>query len=64
MKNIFLIAIAIISISACHSNKKTEEVKTSTEVGVPNVNGNIPDTTNAIKLDMDKKAKTGKDSSK
>ncbi len=56
MKNIVIIAMVFCFASACNSNKKkTEEVKTNTEVGIPNVNGNIPDTTNAIDITTHKK---------
>ncbi len=36
----------------------TEETQNKNEVGVPNVNGNIPDTTNSIDLSTHKKDTT------
>jgi hypothetical protein len=54
MKNIFSIIILTTIIFGCNSSseKKTnsDSTKTYNQVGVPNVNGNIPDTTNAINL--------------
>jgi hypothetical protein len=53
-----MIIIGLISFTyGCNSDnkKKTDETKTDTEVGVQNVNGNIPDTTNAINLRSQKK---------
>ncbi len=60
MKKIFIAAIVLILIS-CQSNETaTEGTKNSNQVGVPNVNGNIPDTTNAINLSTQKKDTTAK----
>ena len=60
MKKIFIAAIVLILIS-CQSNETTTEgTKNSNQVGVPNVNGNIPDTTNAINLSTQKKDTTAK----
>ncbi len=52
MKTILLIAGIVITFSACNSKdkEKKEDTKTNHEVGVQNVNGNIPDTSNAIEL--------------
>ena len=55
MKKIFIAAIVLILIS-CQSNETTtEDTKNNNQVGVPNVNGNIPDTTNTINLSTQKK---------
>lgn len=63
-----LIMACVVVISGCNSSdkKKTKDTKTDGQVGVQNANGNIPDTTNAIKLSTDVKesGKTGKDSVK
>lgn len=50
-------AIITLVISCTSSDKKsvTEDTKNKNEVGVQNVNGNIPDTTNAINLSTHKK---------
>lgn len=60
-RTIFIIGL-VFFIWGCNSSnkKKTEETKTNTEVGVENVNGNIPDTTNAINLSTHEKDSTGK----
>ena len=54
MKNIFTVIILATIAFGCNSNshKKSDSDSTKTydQVGVPNVNGNIPDTTNAINL--------------
>ena len=52
MKNILIIAGLIFSLSACSSagTKKVDDKKLNDDAGVSNVNGNIPDTTNAINL--------------
>lgn len=57
MKNIILVLLTIFSFYSCSSNssKTTDESKSKMEVGVENVNGNIPDTTNAIDLNTHKK---------
>jgi hypothetical protein len=61
MKRMMLIICLVSFISGCNSSdtKKTDDTKTDSEVGVQNVNGNIPDTTSAIKLSTDKKDSTG-----
>ncbi len=60
MKKIFIAAIVLILIS-CQSNETaTEGTKNSNQVGVPNVNGNISDTTNTINLSTQKKDTTAK----
>jgi hypothetical protein len=67
MKKIFvLIAIVSIFLGCTSSDKKTtEDTKSQDQTGVPNVNGNIPDTTNAINLSTHKKdSATTKDSAK
>jgi hypothetical protein len=68
MKRMMLIVGLVSAIVGCNSSdkKKTEDTKTDSQVGVQNANGNIPDTTNAIKLSTDVKdsSKTGKDSAK
>lgn len=65
MKNILIVAFAFI-IFSCNSNdsKTSEDTNTKNEVGVQNVNGGIPDTTNAINLSTHKKDTTMKDSLK
>ena len=57
MKNIVIIAAIVCAVSACKSSgtKKIDNTKIDNEAGVPNVNGNIPDTTNAIDLNTHKK---------
>ena len=53
-----MFAIVLISfINGCNSGEKkdVEKAGTNNQVGVPNVNGNIPDTTNAINLSTHKK---------
>lgn len=59
MKKIFILVFASVFFS-CNSNdrKTTEDTKNKHVVGVPNVNGNIPDTTNAINLSTHKKDTT------
>jgi len=68
MKKMMLIIGCVAVISGCNSSdkKKTEDTKTDSQVGVQNANGNIPDTTNAIKLSTDVKesGKMSKDSVK
>ena len=57
MKRMVLIIVLVSLISGCNSSdkKKTDETKTDNQVGVQNVNGNIPDTTNAINLSTQKR---------
>ena len=68
MKRTILIIGMVSVILGCTSSdeKKTDETKTDSQVGVQNVNGNIPDTSNAIKLSTDKNDSAGmrKDSAK
>ena len=68
MKRMIIIIGLVSVILGCNSGdeKKTDETKTDSQVGVQNVNGNIPDTTNAIKLSTDKNDSAGmrKDSAK
>ena len=61
MKRMMLIIGLVSFILGCSSSdkKKTDDTKTDTQTGVQNVNGNIPDTTNAIQLSTDKKDSTG-----
>ena len=61
MKRMMLIIGLVSVILGCNSSdkKKTDETKTDNQVGVQNVNGNIPDTTNAINLNSQKKDSTG-----
>jgi hypothetical protein len=55
MKKIFIAAI-VVTLFSCQSNETTvDDTKNSNQVGVPNVNGNIPDTTNTINLSTQKK---------
>jgi hypothetical protein len=57
MKRMVLIIGLVSLISGCNSSgkKKADETKTDNPTGVQNVNGNIPDTTNAINLSTQKK---------
>ncbi|MEO8763709.1 MAG: hypothetical protein ABI416_05450 [Ginsengibacter sp.] len=60
MKKILFILATTVFIFGCNSgDKKDDETKTDSQVGVPNVNGNIPDTTNAIRLSTDVKDTSG-----
>lgn len=61
MKKYFLIITFITLVYGCNNSDKTtttEDTQNKNEVGVPNVNGNIPDTTNAIDLSTNKKDTT------
>lgn len=54
MKKI-VIGASVLFILSCNSEeKKVEETKDKNEAGVQNVNGNMPDTTNAIDLNTHK----------
>lgn len=68
MKKVVFMSIITSIIFSCSSNDKkttTNDSKNNNQVGVPNVNGNIPDTTNAINLSTHKKDSTvAKDSVK
>jgi hypothetical protein len=57
MKKVVFMSLITSVIFSCSSNDKktTTDSKNNNEVGVPNVNGNIPDTTNAINLSTHKK---------
>ncbi len=59
MKKIFIATAALI-ICSCNSNDKktTEDTNDQNQVGVPNTDGTIPDTTNAINLSTHKKDTT------
>jgi hypothetical protein len=61
MKRMMLIIGLVSVVWGCNSNdkKKTDDTKTDIQVGVQNVNGNIPDTTNVMKLSTHKKDSTG-----
>lgn len=54
MKNLFIVALVTLMFSCTSNDKKTTE-ETNNQVGVSNVNGNIPDTTNSINLSTQKK---------
>jgi hypothetical protein len=60
MKKYLLIITFITLVYSCNNSDKTttEETQNKNEVGVQNVNGNIPDTTNAIDLSTNKKDTT------
>lgn len=61
MKKIIIILLTSAVLSSCSSkNTNSKEDKSKMEVGVENVNGNIPDTTNSINLSTQKKDSTGK----
>lgn len=65
MKKIFIAALALIIFSCNSGDDKTEDTKDKNVVGVPNTDGTIPDTTNAIDLSTQKKDTTqSKDSVK
>ncbi|MEO5782849.1 MAG: hypothetical protein ABIQ07_06235, partial [Ginsengibacter sp.] len=57
MKKILLVIILFQVLYSCSSDEKktTEDSKAKNEVGVQNVNGTLPDTTNAINLGTQKK---------
>ena len=61
MKRMILIIGMVCVIFGCNSNdkKKTEDTKTDIQGAVENVNGNIPDKTNAVDLSTHKKDSTG-----
>jgi hypothetical protein len=62
MKKLFAILL-IAGIFSCNSDKNEKEDKSkegANEPGIQNVNGNIPDTTNAINLDNDKRDSSSK----
>lgn len=50
MKKLLVIIAASALISSCASKEEETTGETNNEAGVQNVNGNIPDTTNAIDL--------------
>ena len=52
-KILFIIAISAINFS-CESKEEATPGDTKNPAGVQNVNGNIPDTTNAIDLSTSK----------
>lgn len=63
MKKLLFILL-VMSLVNCNSGKKDEETEAGKNMpGVENVNGNIPDTTNAINLG-NKTDSTAKDSTK
>lgn len=56
MKKIFIAVLLYVSISSCNSGGDSEATGDTTGRNLPgmqNVNGNIPDTTNAISIDDD-----------
>ena len=55
MKKLFIAIAASAFIFSCASKDETTTEETKNEAGVQNVNGNIPDTTNAIDLSTSKK---------
>jgi hypothetical protein len=55
MKNLFVIIAASALIFSCSSKEEETTEETKNEAGIQNVNGNIPDTTNAIDLSTSKK---------
>jgi hypothetical protein len=61
MKKIMFIIGMLYIFSGCNSNdrKQADDTKTYNQSGIQNVNGNIPDTTNAIDLSTHKKDSTG-----
>jgi hypothetical protein len=65
MKKMFTI-LFIAAVFSCNSDKNEKEDNSkegANEPGIQNVNGNIPDTTNAINLDNDKRDSSTADSS-
>ena len=59
MKKLFILTGATLIMMACNNEKTSneargEEVEPYRQVGVENVNGNIPDTTNSIDLSTEK----------
>ena len=60
-----IIALSALIIFSCNSNDKTTtDTSDQNQVGVPNTDGVLPDTTNAINLSTHKKDTTQKDSTK
>ena len=59
MKKLLVIIAASAFIFSCASKEEETTEETKNEAGVQNVNGNIPDTTNAIDLSTSKKDTTG-----
>jgi hypothetical protein len=55
MKKLFVIIAASALIFSCASKEEETTEETKNEAGIQNVNGNIPDTTNAIDLSTSKK---------
>ena len=51
---IWMIAIVVMLFIGCNQDEEIEETNSYEQVGVPNVNGNIPDTTNSIDLSTQK----------
>lgn len=54
MKKLIVIIAASALIFSCASKEEETTEETKNEAGVQNVNGNIPDTTNSIKLSTSK----------
>jgi hypothetical protein len=68
MKKIVFLPILIATTFFACNNKKSnskagKDADTYKQVPVPNVNGNIPDTTNSIDLSTNKTDSSGRDSS-
>ena len=55
MKKLLVIIVASAFIFSCASKEEETTEDTTNKAGVQNVNGNIPDTTNAIDLSTSKK---------
>lgn len=55
MKKLLVIIAASAFIFSCASKEEETTEETTNKAGVQNVNGNIPDTTNAIDLSTTKK---------
>ena len=61
MKKLIFI-LFVLPIFSCNSDKKKDAPASENLQGVQNVNGNIPDTTNAINIDGKKDSASVKDS--
>ena len=64
MKKLLVIIAASALVFSCSSKEEETTEGTKNEAGVQNVNGNIPDTTNAIDLSTSKKDSSSADSIK
>lgn len=63
MKKLSPLLILLMVFVSCNNSNNDEKTPTYREVNVKNVNGNIPDTTNAIDLSTKKTDSTMRDSS-